>query len=108
MAALLPAAEAGDSAAAPPQCRPPPAGGLYVQPAGPTAAPLPSGLHQALHCAPGPAGSHRQSCAAALDAPAGRDADLVDGGGRLGDEDGPHEGFRVVEGGYGPVLSAAA
>lgn len=83
MAASLLAAKAGDGAAAPPQCRPPPAGELYAQPAGPVAAPLPSRLHQALHCVPGPSGSYRQSCAAALDASAGSDTGLVEGGGRL-------------------------
>ncbi len=80
MVASVLAAEAGDGAAVPPQYRPPPAGWLHVQPTGPVAAPLPSHLHQALHCVPGPAGSYRQSRALALDASAGRIAGLVDGG----------------------------
>lgn len=83
MAASVLAAEAGDCAAVPPQCRPRIAGGLYVQPAGVAAASLPSHLNQALHCAPAPAGSYRQSCAAALDASSGSDTGLVDGGGGL-------------------------
>lgn len=83
MAASVLTAEAGDGAAVPPRSGPPPAGVLYVQPAGPVAAPLPSHLHQALHCVPGPAGSYGQSCAAALDASAGSDTGPVDGGGRL-------------------------
>ena len=76
-------AEAGDGAAVPPHGRPPPAGELCVQPARPVVAPLPSHLHQALHGAPGPAGSRRRPRAAALDASAGGDAGPVDGGGGL-------------------------
>lgn len=80
MAAPVLAAEVGDGAAVPAQRSPPSAGELHVQPAGPVAAPLPARLHQALHCAAGPAGSHRQSCAAELDASAGSDSGLVHGG----------------------------
>lgn len=83
MAASVLTAEAGDGAAVPPHGRPPPAGGLCVQPAGPVAALLPSHLHQALHGAPEPTGSRRRSRAAALDASDGSDNGLVDGGGGL-------------------------
>lgn len=83
MVAPLPAAETGDCAAAPPQCKPPPAGRLYIQPACAVDSPLSSRLHQALHCFPGPSGRYRQSCGAALDSSAGRDPGPVEGGGKL-------------------------
>lgn len=110
MAASVLAAEAGDGAAGPPHSGPPPAGGLRVQPAGPGAALLPSHLHQALHRVPGPAGSHRQSRAAAVGASAVDDAGLVDGGDGPQGQDGPREGggIGLVEGGCERALSAAA
>lgn len=99
-------AEAGDSAVVPPWSWAPPAGGLCIQPAGPAAAPLPSHLHQTLHCPAGPAGSHRHSAVAPLGPEAGGHIGSLDGGG-------PCEGccpgdLCLVVGGCGCVVSGAA
>lgn len=79
MAAPLPAAEADHGSAVPPQCRPPPAGGLCLQPGGFVPAALPSHLHQTLYCDPGPAGPHRRSGVAAVGSSGWGDALLCDG-----------------------------
>lgn len=110
LAAAVHTAEAGDGAVVPPWSRHPPVGRLYFQPAGSVTAPLPSHLHQALHCVPGPAGSLRQSRTPALGSSSGSDTGLVYEGGELGGWDGPHEGggIALVERGCECALSAAA
>ncbi|XP_024139897.1 uncharacterized protein LOC112153747 isoform X3 [Oryzias melastigma] len=60
-------------------CRPPPAGGLCLQPGGFVPAALPSHLHQTLYCDPGPAGPHRRPGVAAVGSPGWGDALLCDG-----------------------------
>lgn len=110
LAATVLTAEACNGAVVPPWNRPPPVGGLYFQHAGSVAAPLPSHLHQAVHCVPRPAGCIRQSCAAALGSPSGKDTGLGRGGCDVGGWYEPHEagGISVVERGCECALSAAA
>lgn len=77
MATTVFTAEADDGSAVPQWSRPFSAGVLFVQPAGAVVASFPPRLHQALHCAAGPAGTHRQSCVAALGSSARSDTGLL-------------------------------